>query len=118
MSVGCGGRRWPPWIFIHDTVKVEEDLIVLFFGLVFSVSSPGKFSADALANRTNGDEFALVGICTFLMLNFARGSYIWLHILGCFIFSPFSKLNAFGSITNGILAKTTTCKFFGGHNVI
>jgi len=25
----------PPWIFIHDTDKVEGGLMVLFFGLVF-----------------------------------------------------------------------------------
>jgi len=50
MSVGIGGARgsWPSWIFIHDTNKVEEGLIVLFFGLVFSVALPGNFSADAL----------------------------------------------------------------------
>jgi len=25
----------PPWVVIHNTDKVEEDLMVLFFGLVF-----------------------------------------------------------------------------------
>jgi len=28
---------WPPWIFIHDTDKVEGDLMVLFFCLDFSI---------------------------------------------------------------------------------
>jgi len=28
----------PPWIFIHDTDKVKGSLIVLFFGLAFSVA--------------------------------------------------------------------------------
>jgi len=33
-----------PWIFIHDTDKAEEDLMVLFFDLVFSVAPlPGIF---------------------------------------------------------------------------
>jgi len=39
-----------PWIFIHDTDKVEGGLMMLFFGLVFSVGSlPGNFSAEVLA---------------------------------------------------------------------
>jgi len=32
-----------PWIFIHDTDKVEIGLMVLFFGLVFSVALPWIF---------------------------------------------------------------------------
>jgi len=51
-SRGAGQRELcPPWIFIHDTDKVEEDLMILFFGLVFSVGLPhpaGIFSADPL----------------------------------------------------------------------
>jgi len=39
----------PPWIFIYDTDKVEGGLMLLFFGLVFSVDLPEKFSANALA---------------------------------------------------------------------
>jgi len=31
---------WLPWIFIHGTDKVEGSLIVIFFGLVFSVTPP------------------------------------------------------------------------------
>jgi len=37
-----------PWIFLHDTDKIEGGLIVLFLGLVFSVGLPGNFYADAL----------------------------------------------------------------------
>jgi len=37
MGVGIGEPR-PPWIFMHDTDKVETGLMVLFFGLVFSVA--------------------------------------------------------------------------------
>jgi len=42
MDVGSGGqgRAVPPWIFMHDTNKVEGDLMVLFFGLVFSFAFP------------------------------------------------------------------------------
>jgi len=46
-SAGQGGP-WPFWIFIYDTEKEEGGLIVLFFGLVYSVAadafSPGNFS--------------------------------------------------------------------------
>jgi len=44
------GGRCLSWIFIRDTDKVEEGLMVLFFGLVFFslLPSPGNFSADAL----------------------------------------------------------------------
>jgi len=39
MDVGSGGGgAWPPWIFIHVTDKVEGNLMVLFFGLVFFVA--------------------------------------------------------------------------------
>jgi len=42
----------PPWIFIHDTDKVEEGLMVLFFGLVFSVRLlPENFFTDALGSN-------------------------------------------------------------------
>jgi len=34
----AGGCRASPWIFIHGSDKVEEGLMVLFFGLVFSVA--------------------------------------------------------------------------------
>jgi len=44
MGVGSEG----PWIFIHGTDKVEKGIMVLFFGLFFSVGLPGKFSADVL----------------------------------------------------------------------
>jgi len=30
----------PPWILIYDTDKAEGGLMVLFFGLVFSVGPP------------------------------------------------------------------------------
>jgi len=64
MGVGSGGgvakqQSWAsaaegghPGFSLHDADKVERGLIVLFFGLVFSVnrSSPWKFSADALGN--------------------------------------------------------------------
>jgi len=39
MDVGSGGQEGG-WIFIHGTDKVEGGLMVLFFGLVFSVGSP------------------------------------------------------------------------------
>jgi len=44
MGVGSGrqGGRSPLWIFIHSTDKVEGGLIVLFFGLIFSVGPPLK----------------------------------------------------------------------------
>jgi len=35
-----GAAARPPWIFKYDTNKVEVGLIVLFFGLVFSVGPP------------------------------------------------------------------------------
>jgi len=39
-SVTGGRERGPlPWIFIHDADKVEGDLMVLSFGLDFSVAS-------------------------------------------------------------------------------
>jgi len=45
---------WSPWIFIHETDKVEGCLTVLFFGLIFSVGPPsGNFSADALVKEHN-----------------------------------------------------------------
>jgi len=39
MGVGRGeqGGAPPSWIFIHDTDNVERGLMVLFFGLVFSL---------------------------------------------------------------------------------
>jgi len=40
-GVGRGGV--PPWIFIHGTDKVETCLMMLFFGLVFSVDPPEIF---------------------------------------------------------------------------
>jgi len=42
MSVGSGGREGPrpPWIFIDGTDKVEGDLMVLIFGLVFPIDHP------------------------------------------------------------------------------
>jgi len=40
MGIGSGEGRAPsPWIFIHDTDKVEGSLMVLFFD-IFSVASP------------------------------------------------------------------------------
>jgi len=38
----AGGPR-PPWIFKHNTDEVEGGLMVLFFGLVFSVAPSWKF---------------------------------------------------------------------------
>jgi len=40
-----GRRQWGPclpWVFIHGADKVEGGLMMLFFGLVFSVD-PWKF---------------------------------------------------------------------------
>jgi len=37
---GGRGRPWPIWIFIYDPDKVEGDVMVLFFGFVFSVDPP------------------------------------------------------------------------------
>jgi len=51
MDVGIGGPCPPPRIFIHGTDIVEESLMVLFLGLVFSVIPSGNFSADALVSR-------------------------------------------------------------------
>jgi len=42
---GAEGGRAPSWVFIHGIDKVERGLIVLFFGLVFSIAPPGNFSA-------------------------------------------------------------------------
>jgi len=42
--------RSPPWIFIHSTDKIEGGLMVLVFGLVFPIGSPGNFSADYLGS--------------------------------------------------------------------
>jgi len=51
MGVGSGVKGlWPPWIFIHSTDKVERGLMVLFFGLVFPIGPPEKFSADTLGS--------------------------------------------------------------------
>jgi len=43
MGVGSGGggeeqEGVAPWIFVHDTDKVEGGLMVLFFGLVLPVA--------------------------------------------------------------------------------
>jgi len=47
MGVGSGEQGGavlpPPRIFIDGSDKVERGLMVLFFGLVFSVGSPWKF---------------------------------------------------------------------------
>jgi len=45
MGVGSGGQGVValPWIFMHDTDKVKGILMVLFFGLVFSVGLLLKF---------------------------------------------------------------------------
>jgi len=45
IGVGSGVREgpWPPWIYIDGTDKVERGLMVLFFGLVFTVGLPGNF---------------------------------------------------------------------------
>jgi len=49
VGVGSGVRgSWPPWIFIHDTDKVEGGLMILFFGLDVSFAPFRNFSADAL----------------------------------------------------------------------
>jgi len=50
MSVGRRGRGGvAPVILIHDNDdKVVESLMVLFFGLVFSVGHPWKFFVHAL----------------------------------------------------------------------
>jgi len=52
---GCPqrGHGLPPWIFTHSTDKVEEDLMMLFFGLVFLFATappPGNSSADDLCS--------------------------------------------------------------------
>jgi len=39
LAEGCRGWPLPPWIFIPGTDKVKGGLMVLFFGLVFSVAS-------------------------------------------------------------------------------
>jgi len=41
----------PPWIFIDGTDKVEGSLMVLFFGIVFTVGVPWKFFAEALDSQ-------------------------------------------------------------------
>jgi len=38
MGIGARQSPPPPWIFKHGTDKVEGSLMVLFFGLVLSVS--------------------------------------------------------------------------------
>jgi len=39
MGIGSGGQESrTPWIFKHDTDKVEGGLMVLFFVLIFSVA--------------------------------------------------------------------------------
>jgi len=49
--MGVGRGAWPSWIFIYCTDKVEGNLIVLFFGLIFTVGPPGNFSADAFVPK-------------------------------------------------------------------
>jgi len=51
--MGVGRGAVPPWIFIHNTDKVEGGLMVLFFGLIFSDAFPHrrKFSADVLGSK-------------------------------------------------------------------
>jgi len=50
MCVGSGGQEAvAPLGFIHDTDKVDEGLIVLYFSvLFFPLPHPGNFSANAL----------------------------------------------------------------------
>jgi len=49
MGIGRRGQGpWPPWIFIHDTDKVEAGIMMLFFGIVFPLPLPLE-SAHALA---------------------------------------------------------------------
>jgi len=51
MGVGREGQGSSafPWIFIHDTDKVEGGLMVLFFDLVFLLPPPPRnLSADAI----------------------------------------------------------------------
>jgi len=48
MGVGSRGP-WPLWVFIHDTDKEEDKLMVVFSVLFFPLPPPpGNFSADAL----------------------------------------------------------------------
>jgi len=51
-----------PWIFIHDTDEVEAGLMVLFFGLVFSVASPtpGNFLTMPFIVRTTTKNFSVL----------------------------------------------------------
>jgi len=65
MGVGSGGQEPPPWIFIHDTDKVEGSLIVLFFGLVFFRCTPPpleNFFAEALGDMCYPWRYVLVHI--------------------------------------------------------
>jgi len=52
LDTSWGDGHGPRWIFIHDTDKAEEGLIVLFFDFSNLLSPlplpPGNFSADAL----------------------------------------------------------------------
>jgi len=51
-AAGGKGGPCPPWIFTHVADKVVRGLMVLFFGLVFSVDPlPGNFYANALATH-------------------------------------------------------------------
>jgi len=56
------GRPCPPWIFIHGTDKLEKGLMVLFFGLIFSVTPNSEnFSSDALGLAL--PTFSLLRLC-------------------------------------------------------
>jgi len=40
---GHGRQPWSPWIFIHDTDKLEGGLMVLFLVLFFPLPFPPEF---------------------------------------------------------------------------
>jgi len=54
VDVGSKGQRCRalPWIFIHDTDKLEGGLMELFFDLVFTVAPypPKNYTVNALAS--------------------------------------------------------------------
>jgi len=69
MGVGSEGQGGP-WIFIYSSDKVEGGLLMLFFGLIFSVAStpiPGIFSVDTLAriifNFCHKNNFTIFYLC-------------------------------------------------------
>jgi len=71
MGVGSGeqGGTVAPWIFIHSTNTVDKSLIVLFFGLFFSlVHGNNETVCDLCQNNVNIHMVMLPGMRWYYLL--------------------------------------------------